>query len=414
LDKVNIELLGNLVIGIIFLLTFLCIYFSAQKPADRVRYAQTSVVLGILGTFTGITLGLWTFDVTSIDSSVPNLLNGLKTAFLTSLAGQIASISINSNRIYGVIYSIIGNKKLSIQKDDAGRPKELDISDIVDALKSIKSSIAGDGETTMLTQIQKMRTNTHDSLSELNSSFKEFSKHMVENTNKAIIEALKEVIRDFNAKINEQFGDNFKQLNQGVEKMVVWQNNYKDFVENSEKNISKMIQDMEQAVTTLNSTATVVEKLSKESQAMTETSNKMAKNTTDAINVINEIGVAIGTLSQLSDKAKHLFPQLEQNVETAMKSATSLVENTNHKITEQVQILDRNYETMRRQIESTVNETAKLLEQQVTKLDEELGKELTKSLTSLGNQLASLSQKFVQDYTPLTSRLKEVVDMGRL
>jgi hypothetical protein len=414
LNTINLDFLNNAITIIIVTLTICCVFFAAKKPTDRVRYAQTAVVLGIFGTFAGITLGLYAFDATKIDNSIPSLLNGLKTAFITSLTGQIISMAINSNRIFGIIYAVIGNKKEKIQKDEAGRPKELDISDIVDALNSIKNSIVGDGETTMLTQIQKMRTNTHDSLSELNVSFKEFSKHMVENTNKAIIEALKEVIRDFNAKINEQFGDNFKQLNLGVEKMLDWQNKYKDFVEKSEKNIANMIQNMEQAVDILKATSVVVDKLSQATREMTETSTKMAKDTSGAINVINEIGVAIGTLSQLSDKAKSLFPQLEQNVQLVMQNANTLVDNTNRKINDQVQLLDRNYETMRRQIESTINETSKLLESQVSKLDEELGKELTKSLTSLGNQLASLSQKFVQDYTPLTERLRDVIGIGRV
>jgi hypothetical protein len=50
---------------------------------------------------------------------------------------------------------------------------------------------------------------------------------MADNNSKALIEALKEVIRDFNAKINEQFGDNFKQLNLAVEKILVWQEAYR-------------------------------------------------------------------------------------------------------------------------------------------------------------------------------------------
>ena len=35
---------------------------------------------------------------------------------------------------------------------------------------------------------------------------------MAENNTKALIEALEEVMRDFNAKINEQFGENFKTI----------------------------------------------------------------------------------------------------------------------------------------------------------------------------------------------------------
>lgn len=40
--------------------------------------------LGILGTFTGVFLGLLDFDVRLINKSVPTLLEGLKVAFATS------------------------------------------------------------------------------------------------------------------------------------------------------------------------------------------------------------------------------------------------------------------------------------------------------------------------------------------
>lgn len=51
--------------------------------------------LGVLGTFGGITLGLALFDTDHLDVSIPKLLYGLKTAFLTSLAGMIGSMILS-------------------------------------------------------------------------------------------------------------------------------------------------------------------------------------------------------------------------------------------------------------------------------------------------------------------------------
>ena len=45
--------------------------------------------IGLLGTFSGIALGLWKFDVTHIENSIPNLIDGLKTAFVVSIVGVI-------------------------------------------------------------------------------------------------------------------------------------------------------------------------------------------------------------------------------------------------------------------------------------------------------------------------------------
>ena len=48
--------------------------------------------LGLLGTFVGIFMGLQSFNVNNIDESIPNLLYGLKTSFLTSIVGIILSM----------------------------------------------------------------------------------------------------------------------------------------------------------------------------------------------------------------------------------------------------------------------------------------------------------------------------------
>lgn len=51
--------------------------------------------LGVLGTFIGITLGLICFDTSNLNDSIPDLLEGLKTAFFTSLAGMFGSLILS-------------------------------------------------------------------------------------------------------------------------------------------------------------------------------------------------------------------------------------------------------------------------------------------------------------------------------
>lgn len=51
--------------------------------------------LGVLGTFVGITRGLVSFDTATLDTSIPILLDGLKTAFFTSLLGMAGSLILN-------------------------------------------------------------------------------------------------------------------------------------------------------------------------------------------------------------------------------------------------------------------------------------------------------------------------------
>ena len=50
----------------------------------------------------------------------------------------------------------------------------------------------------------------------------------------------------------------------------------------------------------------------------------------------------------------------------------------------------------------------------VTMLDKALEEELRRAIESLGRQLTALSQKFVQDYTPLTAQLQRVLQSARV
>lgn len=68
-----------------------------------VEFIPTLVsTLGVFGTFLGITVGLMAFDTTNLNESIPVLLDGLKTAFWTSLVGMGLSAILNGwiNRLY--------------------------------------------------------------------------------------------------------------------------------------------------------------------------------------------------------------------------------------------------------------------------------------------------------------------------
>ena len=138
---------------------------SLNKKSTR-NYKNEIVSLGVLGTFVGIAIGLYNFDVTDIKNSMPLLLNGLKTAFLTSGAGIAASI-------------------------------------IISLAKPIKSR------------------------------------------NSETLDALELVVKEFNNNLTEQFGDNFKQLNESVKAMITWQNNYKTQIVKSEESLSHMLSQLE-------------------------------------------------------------------------------------------------------------------------------------------------------------------------
>lgn len=92
--------LGVILSAIIICFILVLKYKNSEKlVANRriVEYFPTFIsTLGVLGTFWGITKGLLAFDTTDLDRSIPGLLDGLKTAFFTSLAGMIGSMILSA------------------------------------------------------------------------------------------------------------------------------------------------------------------------------------------------------------------------------------------------------------------------------------------------------------------------------
>jgi ABC-type transporter Mla subunit MlaD len=77
-----------------------------------------------------------------------------------------------------------------------------------------------------LGEVRSSRIDTNDRLELLNHSFERYAERMVEANTRALINALAEVIGSFNTKLNDQFGQNFRELNLAVGKLVVWQKQY--------------------------------------------------------------------------------------------------------------------------------------------------------------------------------------------
>ena len=63
--------------------------------------------------------------------------------------------------------------------------------------------------------------------------------------------------------------------------------------------------------------------------------------------------------------------------------------------------------------QNSLLENASIIRESVVNLDRTLQKELNDSLELLGRQLASLSNRFVEDYSPLTEKLQKIVEISK-
>ena len=92
--------LGAIVAVFLICLVLVISFKRSDKLVENrriIEYFPTLVsTLGVLGTFYGITVGLLDFDTANLDASIPALLDGLKTAFFTSLAGMVGSMVLSA------------------------------------------------------------------------------------------------------------------------------------------------------------------------------------------------------------------------------------------------------------------------------------------------------------------------------
>lgn len=159
--------------------------------------------LGVLGTFVGITVGLIAFDPNNLDRSIPDLLEGLKTAFFTSLCGMTGSVILNR-----VVSKKFGEKEKQSAIDKAAEK-------IVQAINNSNESTRN----------------------EVKSSMEKLPKDFVEN------ESIKTIISDV------------KQLKEDVNKM----NSEKNEMNSKLENISNRLERMQAIIMTATTSVSTID-----------------------------------------------------------------------------------------------------------------------------------------------------------
>lgn len=418
-----VELIGIVIFAIFMLAVVL--WFRKIRHQQVNAIASIVTVIGVLGTFAGIAWGLLNFDTQNIEASVPLLLDGLKFAFLTSILGIVGSIclklsSLNerkkqaaSEETYtGATIDDLANILLLIHKVHQAEGNETR-----ETLRAIEKALTGDGDSTVLTQLQKLRTTFSDKQDDLLQAFKEFATQMADNNTKALIEALEAVMRDFNAKINEQFGDNFKQLNEAVGRINDWQEQYRQQMDElavefriAAESIEKSRQSLESIAERSSVIVSSAEKLDPTLQAIQQQiqlmNDRLEAFSALADNASNAFPIIENRLNQLTDNFTQVVAENIDNSQVSMERQREALTNQAQQLETMVADTNRrlNTETERIFRESTAN-----MAEQIQLLDRALQEELTKSIDSLGSQLASLSRRFVDDYSPLTDQLRNVV-----
>ena len=159
----------------------------------------------------------------------------------------------------------------------------------------------------MLTQLQELRTTFSKKQDDLIGTFNEFATQMAENNTKALIEALEEVMRDFNAKISEQFGDNFKQLNEAVGRINEWQEQYR-------QQMDKLAAEFRIAAASIEKSRESLEIIAARSDAIVSSAAKLDPILEAIQHQINLFEDNLEAFQNLANDARSAFPIIQRRL----------------------------------------------------------------------------------------------------
>ena len=384
---------------------------------------NVAVSLGILGTFVGIYLGLLEFDVANISDSIPELLEGLKTAFVTSIAGLIASIFL---KFAFEGKAVKEDSKSNVQQDD---PVELlkamvfGINNLEKSSREIEKSIVScfrsDEEYSLISQLKLIRQEIIDTRREVSDSLKNFAEKIAKSSTDALVKALEKVIGDFNVLLNELVSESFKELSAAMIKLTEWQENYKTHIDETQTKINTLLHHMQETVKILDDTSARMSKIDDSLKNIDSSLGRISVSAEDIEAHVESLGQqnemlreSITAVKHIGEEAKNVIPTITEQINNLTKKLESSVLIVAEKFESNSSLVTEFVQKSTTDIQKAVDSHNVKIQNSIESIDKGLEEELSKALNSLAGSLASLSAKFVQDYQPLTERLREVVRLA--
>ena len=372
--------LNGIFFAIILFAFFRALSALKEGKNNYVEYAPSLMTsLGLFGTFLGIFIGLLQFDTKHIDGSIEQLLGGLQTAFVTSLIGMFFAIWFKVKQTNHLDHSKPEEHGLS--PDDVS-PKDIHsiLSKQHAELTTIAKGIGGNDERSMVGQIQLLRTDVSDfrsGLAKRQEAFEEklwaqmqgFAEMLSKSATQQVIEALKEVIVDFNRHLTEQFGENFKRLDESVKKLVDWQANYKVQLED-------MTRLFEQGVQSIDATKVAVQGIREETARIPADMQALSAVLRVNQHQIAELDNHLDAFVKMRDQAVIAVPQIQSKLEEVGQQLLTGAEQVN-------MVLIRGSQQFEDSVQQT-NQAMLANAQAVATSSEQISTELKDAMTLLG------------------------------
>ncbi len=353
---------------------------TAVNPYLYESIPTVFTTLGVFGTFVGIFIGLQSFDVQNINESIPTLLEGLKTAFLTSIVGIVLSFifgrwsqkilhivekesSTSANNELGALQEIIRvlqeskkeadknaqtlNKSLIGDTDDSVSTQLVKLrnqtADNQKILEKMQLALGGDAETSLLTQIQKLRAEQNDYFNEtkknverivksmndnnrlIREKFDEFAELLAKNNTEALVNVMKKATEQFNrqmtAIVEKLVQENFQELNNSVQRMNQWQQENKEMIARLTEQFKSVSEDFKISSSSIKEITDNTNKLTNENSHLTNLIKELQKvmmEDTKYQEIVGKLTSTIETLKENTDAFDETTDKLNNWVKNQM------------------------------------------------------------------------------------------------
>ena len=397
---------GSILAIIMIALAFQDYRTFRKKEIPHEDYKSSIIGIGIFGTFFGIIAGLWDFDNSStaaIERSVPLLLEGLKTAFLTSLFGM------GLTTFLGII-----QKKGEVQKDSS--ETDLVLKSLFEMSENMKAS-------------QKMVSQGFQDLQDVISTNGRNLSENMENLQKGISKSnqnLQNIVSENGKNLSENMKAGQKMISQGFQDLQngisksnqELQNGILESNQNlqnriSEKlnilgNIHKTQEDMSKQVFSINAYSTHLENLDNNVSELTKMilqnamKLKINENSEYWTKIFNEMATVSEELEIYKKRVLELEEKLKKSEELLLEIQNSSGQNVSE-LQNRVSELQNQLDKLKNEKESLVSEKEKMVSElleKIEKLEDEIEKCKTLKQVDSNENFATMLDNYLGKEEP--------------
>lgn len=330
-----------------------------------------------------------------------------------------------------------------------------------ESIQAMTDSIVGTGQHTLNSELQRGFERTCDTLDSFQANY-------LKKQTKQFATAMNIVVKHFNDNLEKQCGESFVAFNQAVSELTKWQQDYMNKLKTvgdqqtefagKISSINEAIAGVETAITNLGSKtmdlqkisslaqqdytmiqqsmekvaasaedfktlAPVVEQLKQNMDTTASTMQQMNQTQYEALTkelstIKEELQATVQGLSQMSQNQQEKFIEMSQaQQEKFMQMSQEQQDKFKQVLEQEIQNLGdilrqqngKAADALSRDVLKSVQDTNERICEISAKMTEDLNIRVNESLQALGSALAQVSEKFVDDYTPLAEKLEEVV-----